>query len=171
MSTFHAVNTGLAPEPYNRNGEETTPTTPRPNTAPDNHPQTLTRLDDATTPTRATFSALSSQRPLPASPFPAAVSLPETAEAEKKSPVRHDSQRSTKSRDSEDVDMDDSDEGQEGSDEEESVNADGTRSTKKKKSQRFWCTDYPPCNLSFTRSEHLARHIRCVTIIRLVLRY
>ena len=33
---------------------------------------------------------------------------------------------------------------------------------KKKKSQRFYCTDYPPCNLSFTRSEHLARHIRHV---------
>ena len=41
----------------------------------------------------------------------------------------------------------------------ESVGADGTKS-KKKKSQRFYCTDYPPCNLSFTRSEHLARHIR-----------
>lgn len=25
---------------------------------------------------------------------------------------------------------------------------------------RFYCTDYPPCNLSFIRSEHLARHIR-----------
>ncbi|KAL4772118.1 hypothetical protein BDW60DRAFT_43935 [Aspergillus nidulans var. acristatus] len=32
--------------------------------------------------------------------------------------------------------------------------------TKKKKGQRFYCTDFPPCNLSFTRSEHLARHIR-----------
>ncbi|KAL9081203.1 MAG: hypothetical protein Q9159_007394 [Coniocarpon cinnabarinum] len=31
---------------------------------------------------------------------------------------------------------------------------------KKKRSQRFYCKDYPPCNLSFTRSEHLARHIR-----------
>jgi len=48
-----------------------------------------------------------------------------------------------------------------GSDE-DSVNADGSRSNKKKKSQRFYCTDYPPCNLSFTRSEHLARHIRFV---------
>ncbi|KAK6834581.1 hypothetical protein PG987_009275 [Apiospora arundinis] len=59
--------------------------------------------------------------------------------------------------------MDDSDgEGHDdgaGSDD-ESVNADGTKSNKKKKSQRFYCTDYPPCNLSFTRSEHLARHIR-----------
>ncbi|KAF2805255.1 uncharacterized protein BDZ99DRAFT_574850 [Mytilinidion resinicola] len=25
---------------------------------------------------------------------------------------------------------------------------------------RFYCTDFPPCNLSFTRSEHLARHIQ-----------
>lgn len=33
---------------------------------------------------------------------------------------------------------------------------------KKKKGQRFFCTDFPPCNLSFTRSEHLARHIRYV---------
>ena len=31
---------------------------------------------------------------------------------------------------------------------------------RKKKGQRFFCTGYPPCNLSFTRSEHLARHIR-----------
>ncbi|KAL4884652.1 hypothetical protein BJY04DRAFT_168584 [Aspergillus karnatakaensis] len=31
---------------------------------------------------------------------------------------------------------------------------------KKKKGQRFYCTEFPPCNLSFTRSEHLARHIR-----------
>lgn len=35
-----------------------------------------------------------------------------------------------------------------------------SRPSKKKKGQRFYCTDYPPCNLSFTRSEHLARHIR-----------
>jgi hypothetical protein len=59
------------------------------------------------------------------------------------------------------MDMDESEgeEGEEGSDD-DSVNADGTRSGKKKKSQRFFCTEYPPCALSFTRSEHLARHIR-----------
>lgn len=62
------------------------------------------------------------------------------------------------------MDADDSDkEGEDGagSDGEGSVKSgDGTRSGKKKKSQKFWCTDYPPCHLSFTRSEHLARHIR-----------
>jgi C2H2 transcription facotor len=161
MSSFQAVNTSLAPEPYGRTGEETTPTTPRPNTAPNIQPQPLTRADDATTPTRATFGALASQRPLPASPFPATLSVPETADTEKKTLARGDSQYSAKSRELEDVDMEESDEGEEGS-EDGSVNADGTRSAKKKKSQRFWCTDYPPCNLSFTRSEHLARHIRQV---------
>lgn len=43
---------------------------------------------------------------------------------------------------------------------EEGVDGETGRPTKKKKGQRFFCTDYPPCNLSFTRSEHLARHIR-----------
>lgn len=31
---------------------------------------------------------------------------------------------------------------------------------KKKKGQKFFCKGYGSCNLSFTRSEHLARHIR-----------
>ncbi|KAI0129010.1 hypothetical protein BJ170DRAFT_594828 [Xylariales sp. AK1849] len=106
------------------------------------------------TPTKATFS----QRPLPTSPFPQAVQIPEIID-EDKVPQRENSQHSKRSRgDSEDVDMDESD-GEDGSDD-ESVNADGSKSTKKKKSQRFYCTDFPPCNLSFTRSEHLARHIR-----------
>ena len=33
-------------------------------------------------------------------------------------------------------------------------------SSRKKGSQRYICTGYPPCSLSFTRSEHLARHTR-----------
>ena len=44
----------------------------------------------------------------------------------------------------------------------ESENGDSRRPSKKKKGQRFFCTDFPPCQLSFTRSEHLARHIRYV---------
>ncbi|KAN0073064.1 hypothetical protein V8E54_009178 [Elaphomyces granulatus] len=46
-----------------------------------------------------------------------------------------------------------------GSQSEAEVNGSGPPS-KKKKGQRFFCTDFPPCTLSFTRSEHLARHIR-----------
>jgi C2H2 transcription facotor len=116
------------------------------------------------TPTRATFSQ-NQQLPLPTSPFPQAVQIPESI-GENTVPQRDDSQRSKKSRgDSEDVGMDDSDAGEGHGDDgpasdDESVNADGSKSNKKKKSQRFYCTDYPPCNLSFTRSEHLARHIR-----------
>jgi len=45
--------------------------------------------------------------------------------------------------------------------EQDSGEGDG-RPSKKKKGQRFFCTEYPPCILSFTRSEHLARHIRYV---------
>lgn len=52
-----------------------------------------------------------------------------------------------------------SDEG-EGASDDESVDAETGRPSKKKKGQKFYCTDFPPCNLSFTRSEHLARHIR-----------
>lgn len=112
------------------------------------------------TPTRATFSQ-SQQRPLPSSPFPQTVQIPESID-EDGVPHREDSQRSKKPRgESEDIGMDDSDgEGNDDGSDDESVNADGTKSNKKKKSQRFYCTDYPPCNLSFTRSEHLARHIR-----------
>lgn len=158
MATFHSINTALAQE-SRAQGEEMNPTTPRPNTAPSSQPQPSMNRDDATTPTKANFGALATQRPLPATSFPSDIAVPGNNSSPKQSLSRGDSQYSSKSRESEDVDMDDSEEGEDGSDD-ESVNADGSRSSKKKKSQRFYCTDYPPCNLSFTRSEHLARHIR-----------
>ncbi|KAI0104744.1 hypothetical protein GGR51DRAFT_561018 [Nemania sp. FL0031] len=140
-STFRPVNSPVAIKVEERDRGALSPTTP--------------------TPTKATFGQL----PLPNSPFPQAIQIPESIE-EDKVPRRDNSQHPQMSRgDSEDVDMDDTDgeahgnEDVAGSDE-ESVNADGSKSTKKKKSQRFYCTDYPPCTLSFTRSEHLARHIR-----------
>ncbi|OTA99033.1 hypothetical protein M426DRAFT_27886 [Hypoxylon sp. CI-4A] len=143
-AAFRPVNTPMAIEMKKDDEAARSPTTP--------------------TPTKATFG----QRPLPTSPFPQAVQIPESIEEKhtpKQTPKRENSQHSRKSRgDSEDVDMDDSDGETHGDDgagsDDESVNADGTKSNKKKKSQRFYCTDYPPCNLSFTRSEHLARHIR-----------
>ncbi|KAK4158863.1 hypothetical protein QBC43DRAFT_138681 [Cladorrhinum sp. PSN259] len=167
-ATFRPVNTPLmAADPIREEissssthtSSSLSPLTPRPSTAPTQAPRLL--IDEAATPTRASFgtTALASQKPLPTSPFPESVHIPEPT----KSPLkRENSQVSRRSKDSEeDVDMDGSDgEGhnEDGSDD-ESVNADGTKS-KKKKSQRFYCTDYPPCSLSFTRSEHLARHIR-----------
>jgi hypothetical protein len=42
----------------------------------------------------------------------------------------------------------------------EIVISEAGRPPKKKKGQRFFCTEFPPCKLSFTRSEHLAKHVR-----------
>ncbi|KAF3763834.1 hypothetical protein M406DRAFT_347292 [Cryphonectria parasitica EP155] len=141
-------------------------TTPRPGTAPQSIPPPQHQtMDDATTPTRATFgsNAMAHQKPLPNSSFPEDAKVPEDT-ADKKGHKRNNSQNSKRSRDSAemmDVDESDNDTAGEESDGEGSVNADGTRSSKKKKgNQRFYCRDYPPCTLSFTRSEHLARHIR-----------
>lgn len=143
------------------------PTTPRPRTAPQSlPPPPQTTMDDATTPTRATFgnNAMAQQKPLPQSPFPEAAKIPEAGtQCDNKAHQRENSQLSKRSRDSEEMDVDESDNDTAGeeSDGEDSVNADGSKSNKKKKgNQRFYCKDYPPCNLSFTRSEHLARHIR-----------
>ncbi|KAJ8122238.1 hypothetical protein ONZ43_g1517 [Nemania bipapillata] len=141
-STFRPVNSPMTTiKPEERDRGVPSPTTP--------------------TPTKATFGQL----PLPNSPFPPPVHIPDSAE-EDKAPRRDDPQHpSISRRNSDNVGMDDTDgeaHGKEDSvvtDEEGSVNADGSKS-KKKKSQRFYCTEYPPCNLSFTRSEHLARHIR-----------
>lgn len=57
------------------------------------------------------------------------------------------------------MDVDSEEEDQDASDVDEEQGEDGA-AARKKKGQRFFCTGYPPCNLSFTRSEHLARHIR-----------
>ncbi|KAI0845918.1 hypothetical protein F5Y00DRAFT_159447 [Daldinia vernicosa] len=143
-ATFRPVNTPMAIEVKKDDGAARSPTTP--------------------TPTKASFG----QRPLPTSPFPQAIQIPESIDERqtpKQTPKRENSQHSRKSRGgSEDVDMDEIDGENHGDDgagsDDESVNADGTKSNKKKKSQRFYCTEYPPCSLSFTRSEHLARHIR-----------
>jgi hypothetical protein len=163
----------------------TTPTSATTPQQPPSQSHSLTRSpqhDVESTPTRATFAqsdALASQKPLPTSPFPQAVSIPDSPvePGTGRRPTRENSLHSRKSRESDDVDnmmdIDDSDTettaGEPGragtvgddanSDEDGSVGADG-RGGKKKKSQRFYCTEYPPCTLSFTRSEHLARHIR-----------
>ena len=162
MAAFKPVNSPTATEARKDDLVNISPTTPRAFAA-----SQASAMDDATTPTKATFGsgALAAQKPLPTSPFPDAVQIPEAADT--MVPQRENSQTSRKSRDSDEMDMDDSDgetgAGDDGAgSDDESVNADGTRSSKKKKSQRFYCTDYPPCSLSFTRSEHLARHIRYV---------
>jgi uncharacterized Zn-finger protein len=136
--------------------EVVTPTTPRP-------------------PSSQTFQSLSAEvgtdavaGPLGSSSLPGdQVSLPPTTFA---FPAQHDPQRGMLYRGNsqtsmhssmaiDDVDMDASDDDPDGSDN-DTENGEPGRSSKKKKGQRFFCTEFPPCNLSFTRSEHLARHIR-----------
>ncbi|EXJ85792.1 hypothetical protein A1O1_06160 [Capronia coronata CBS 617.96] len=64
-----------------------------------------------------------------------------------------------------DVDVDDDDHDNDNDNDQPGTDNEGEQgdpdsASRKKKGQRFFCTGYPPCNLSFTRSEHLARHIR-----------
>jgi hypothetical protein len=170
MSTFHAVNTTLTvPDPpQGRLGDETTPTTPRPNSRFFNESKggESVRTEDpsARTPTRNSFAGLAGQRPLPSSPFTPARDFSETPSNSNKSELsRENSHRSTHSAASvQDVQMGDGDEDDKDGSDNESVTSDSNRPSKKKKGQRFFCTEFPPCNLSFTRSEHLARHIRYV---------
>ena len=58
------------------------------------------------------------------------------------------------------MDLDDEDDDGQAISDNEGDEGEGDSASRKKKGQRFFCTGYPPCNLSFTRSEHLARHIR-----------
>jgi hypothetical protein len=145
--------------PLKRGHEEVvTPTTPRP-------------------PTSQTFQSLSAEvgtdnvaDPLVTTSLPNdKVSLPPSTFA---FPAQHDPQRNMLYRGSsqasiqssmavDDMDMDGSEDDQDGSDN-DTENGEPGRSSKKKKGQRFFCTEFPPCNLSFTRSEHLARHIRFI---------
>ncbi|KAF1809374.1 hypothetical protein P152DRAFT_452054 [Eremomyces bilateralis CBS 781.70] len=186
MSSFQAVNTILTvPDSLSRK-DENTPTTPRPPKSSSEGPTTETRTDDtAKTPTRDTFNNNAAQRPLtadaapygeaPASklkrnvydyvgPEPALISRGNSLTSHRS---HHSEGTSVTARSgSQDVDM----EGQTGDDpdlkelsdddDDKSVTSDTARPNKKKKGQRFFCTEYPPCQLSFTRSEHLARHIR-----------
>lgn len=166
-AAFRPVNSPLATTMSREDVMASSPATPRPNTAP--QPDPPRSFEDSATPTRATFAgSMANQKPLPSSPFPQGVQVPGSAPIPRL-PQRGNSRHSNKSADSGDIDMDDSD-GETGTAEDgvgsddESIGADGPRSSKKKKSQRFYCTDFPPCNLSFTRSEHLARHIRYVGV-------
>ena len=109
------------------------------------------------TPTKDSFAGLSGQKPLPTDP-PTPVNIQDEPKASGVS--RESSHRSTKSLgSSEDIEMGGNKDIKDGSDN-ESAQSDGNKPSKKKKGQRFFCTDFPPCQLSFTRSEHLARHIR-----------
>lgn len=159
MTTFQSVNVGLGPHEHQFG--VSTPTTPRAPSMLQSQSQSTTISEEpsTTTPTRLSFGGISGQRPLPTSPFRPSF----TRHAEQSVPgalSREHSHHSTQSTGSQDIDMNMSDEGEGASDDDESIDAETGRPSKKKKGQKFYCTEFPPCNLSFTRSEHLARHIR-----------
>jgi C2H2 transcription facotor len=167
MTTFQAVNTSLTPVDHimdHHHDESTTPTTPRPNTTSLPIPRSDESSSVGTFTTENSQSQMSSgiagQRPLPTSPFPSQSSV----ESGAGSLSRGSSRRSTQETSEENMDIDDDsdeeqDDSQDGADD-GTDGGDSTKLSKKKKPQRFFCTDFPPCTLSFTRSEHLARHIR-----------
>ncbi|KAK4929629.1 Up in starvation, partial [Elasticomyces elasticus] len=165
MTDLRAVSTTLAlPDLLpGRNGEETTPTTPRAGARfSDQVPKEMSAEESApNTPTRYSFGGVPGQRPLPGAPY-APSQEPDEPTHSKGVLSRENSQRSihsVRSSDSQDVEMGEDDDGQDESDN-DSITSDSQRPSKKKKGQRFFCTEFPPCQLSFTRSEHLARHIR-----------
>jgi len=168
MTTFQSVNMSLGPR--NHTTEDNTPTTPRnfldAANAPLLPPSQPKDASGPSTPTRHSFAGTSTKRALPTSPFNSG--FPASPQGASQTPrealTRADSQRSAQSTGS--LGMDDSDDGDDGSDA-ESMDDETGRPSKKKKGQRFFCTDFPPCNLSFTRSEHLARHIRYVILSNL----
>jgi C2H2 transcription facotor len=165
MSGFQAVNTTTLTVPDLQSGRagETSPTTPRPGAffSAERPTQQDARIDETTakTPTRDSFIGLAGQKPLPSSPFTPSQdsgNSPQSNDAISKS----GSKRSSRVIEEDDLKMEEGDDVAEGSDNDDTQSENNSRPSKKKKGQRFFCTEFPPCQLSFTRSEHLARHIR-----------
>jgi C2H2 transcription facotor len=158
--TFQPLNPPSVQQDRSRDlhDDSNTPTTPR---ARATHLLTSQDVgggaqDISTTVTDISLSNLPGQKPLPTSPF----AIPSENETKRDMLQRGGSNNSGQSaRNTEDMDMDGSDDDQDGSDN-DTENGEPGRSSKKKKGQKFFCTEFSPCNLSFTRSEHLARHIR-----------
>ena len=168
MATFSAVNTTLSPPDTGRAVDDVTPTTPKPNANLSQEPSKETTNEESspTTPTRHSFGGLPGLRPLPDDPLTPAQKqdLPTDSPPSIRQDASHSSTPPQPANETKDIEMGEGDEDNAAEDENasdiDSVTSDSQRPSKKKKGQRFFCTDFPPCQLSFTRSEHLARHIR-----------
>jgi hypothetical protein len=133
-------------------GEPTTPTTPRPQLHSNNQVDAIRQ----SMPESSQYDATGQRQP--ASQYPE-LPTPGHSAAIAGDDVRLPHSAGTRGESWVSMDVDDSDHDQDGSDN-DTENGDVDGSSRKKKGQRFFCTGYPPCSLSFTRSEHLARHIR-----------
>ena len=174
MDTSTAVETTLTAPINTQTDQEPTPTTPKARTGPfQDLPQDATVRDSSpNTPASHSIDGDSRHTPLPDGPM-----TPINTSTKRSTPFDSlesldTSPRSIQSTDGgepQDVEMGDAlDSNNGGADdgsEDESVTSESQRPSKKKKGQRFFCTEFPPCQLSFTRSEHLARHIRYVRAV------
>ncbi|KAK4613613.1 C2H2 finger domain transcription factor dvrA [Fulvia fulva] len=160
MATFSPVNNELQASDDVSIPAPNTPTSVA--KMPDETREMVADESSPNTPTRHSFGGVPGQRPLPDEPLTPAPANEQQQEDE--SSVKRDgSNRSGKrAGPSDDVEMGegDDDNGEDDGSDNDSVTSDSQRPSKKKKGQRFFCTEFPPCQLSFTRSEHLARHIR-----------
>ena len=151
------------------------PNTPTPvANMPDETREMVADESSPNTPTRHSFGGVPGQRPLPDEPLTPAPAQEQRLEGD--TPVKRDDPNRSAKRPglSDDVEMGEGedDNGEDDGSDNESVTSDSQRPSKKKKGQRFFCTEFPPCQLSFTRSEHLARHIRydsCTVSVRCIL--
>jgi len=163
MATFTTLNTTAEPMLSNRSSDEQTPTTPRPIATPTSQPAEDGTNTQDTLPASVeeAHGGVQGQQALPEA------DLTQAQTTRPESPVKRDEPLGVENVDptseQQDVEMGEGDDVEGGEDEasdNESVTSDSQRPSKKKKGQRFFCTAFPPCTLSFTRSEHLARHIR-----------
>ena len=119
------------------------------------HENAAGRQNIAASRNNSSASNLLGQRPLPTSPFTPSSQFDHRSLLQRAG----SSNASSSNQQTESMDIDASEQDVEGSDH-DTENGDPSRASRKKKGQKFFCTEFPPCNLSFTRSEHLARHIR-----------
>jgi hypothetical protein len=167
MATFSAVNSSVPAPEAPHTSEEQSFSTPTPDTT-ESRVELHSRESNADessprTPTRHSFGGVLGQRPLPNEP-PRASHVHDLLEPG--TPLKrhgsHSQREDGVQQEAQDVEMGEGndDENEDDGSDNDSITSDSQRPSKKKKGQRFFCTEYPPCQLSFTRSEHLARHIR-----------
>lgn len=161
MASHSAVDIPLSAPDQTRPGQQKTPTTPRPQPA-QHGAQPSSDHTMPVTPSSHDFGGVPGQRALPEEPVTPLQPEPRSQEPEgsRKRDSMHRAGRMTEEQDVDMVEGDDENAAEDDGSDNESVTSDSQRPSKKKKGQRFFCTEFPPCNLSFTRSEHLARHIR-----------
>lgn len=162
MATFSSVNGGSSAPQTPHTEEETILNTPGHDEGRIELQTRSSNADESSprTPTRFSFGGVLGQRPLPNEP-PYVQDLPEPVTPSRRDEL-HAHRTETSHQESRDVEMGEGDDdgNEDDNSDNDSITSDSQRPSKKKKGQRFFCTGFPPCGLSFTRSEHLARHVR-----------